>query len=216
MSLVQEGENISLGQEDEIIRLSELLRAINSSFGRNNSDFSYLIAGRNTAVGYPELFEGKIKYDLEKIVEDEVKGQDLENKRNKALKSKLPQKEDLQIQTRKKVVDEGLDIIGYMGKSAQENVKLLKAAKPWSIWIHLKDYPSAYAIIFYGKTVKLSDQHIRTAAQWLVEESFRNKKETPGYKVKVIFTECRYVKLLKGDRLGRVTYSLAKELVISI
>lgn len=142
--------------------------------------------------------------------------QDIESKRSRTPRGKLPQKQDMQIQTRKKTVDEALDIVGYMGKSAQENVKLLKAAKSWHIWIHLKDYPSAYAILFYGKNVKLSDQHIRTVAQWLVEESFRNKKEMPGYKVKVIFTECRYVKLIKGDRLGRVTYSLAKELVISI
>ena len=128
----------------------------------------------------------------------------------------LPQKDNLKIETRKKMIDEELDVVCYIGKSAQENVKLLKAAKSWHIWIHLKDYPSAYGILFYGKNLKLSDQHIRAASQWFVEESFRHKKETPGTKVKVIFAECRYVKLIKGDRLGRVTYSLAKELVISV
>lgn len=75
------GNELSLGQENEIIRLSEFLKAINASFDRNNSDFSYLIAGRNTATGFPEIFEGKVRYDLEKFVEDEVKGQNLESKR---------------------------------------------------------------------------------------------------------------------------------------
>lgn len=141
---------------------------------------------------------------------------EMESRRQKTAKSVLPRKDDLKIETRKKMVDEELDVVCYMGKSAQENVKLLKAAKSWHIWIHLKDYPSAYAILFYGKNIKISDQHIRRASQWFVEESFRHKKETPGTKVKVIFTECRYVKLIKGDRLGRVTHSLAKELVISL
>ena len=141
---------------------------------------------------------------------------EIEHKRTKTKTNQLAPRGNNQISARKKVIDEAQEIYCYMGKSAQENVKLLKTAKSWYIWLHLKDYPSAYAIVFYAKNLKLSDSHIRDAAKWLVEESFKNKKEIPGYKVKVVFTECRHIKLVKGDRLGRVTYSLAKELVISV
>lgn len=158
----------------------------------------------------------KDEIDQIKDLSAEAFDRELEGRRQKSTQSVLPRKDDLKIETRKKIIDEKLDVTCYMGKSAQENVKLFKAAKSWHIWIHLKDYPSAYAIIFCGKNVRLSDQHIRIASQWFTEESFRHKKETPGTKVKVIFTECRHVKLIKGDRLGRVTYSLAKELVISL
>jgi ABC-type oligopeptide transport system ATPase subunit len=71
----------SLGREDEIISLESLFRSIKISFASNNSDFSYLIAGRNTAVGFPEIFESKIRYDLEKLVDDAVKRQNSESKR---------------------------------------------------------------------------------------------------------------------------------------
>jgi hypothetical protein len=141
---------------------------------------------------------------------------DIEDSRNRSKRSQLASKGDRQIQARKKMIDDVQGVTCYMGKSAQENVKLLKSAKSWYIWLHLKDYPSAYAILFYAKNIKLSETHVFKAAKWLVEESFKNKKEISGYKVKVVFAECRYVKLIKGDRLGRVTYSLSKELVISV
>jgi energy-coupling factor transporter ATP-binding protein EcfA2 len=68
-------------REDDIIRRQEFLRTVNAAFAVNNSDFNYLIAGRNNAVGFPELFEGKVKFEMEKIVEDEVKRQSIEKKR---------------------------------------------------------------------------------------------------------------------------------------
>ncbi len=68
-------------KEDEIIVRSNFLRDINTSFARTNTDYNYLIAGRCTVVGFPEIFEGKVKYDIEKLVEDEIKQQTLERKR---------------------------------------------------------------------------------------------------------------------------------------
>ena len=68
-------------KEEEIIVRSNFLRDINSSFSRTNTDYNYLIAGRCTVVGFPEIFEGKVKYDIEKLVEDEIKQQKLERKR---------------------------------------------------------------------------------------------------------------------------------------
>jgi len=68
-------------READIIRRENLLNQVNDAFAIDNSDFDYLIAGRNTAVGFPEIFEGKVRFEMEKIMEDEVKKQSLEIKR---------------------------------------------------------------------------------------------------------------------------------------
>jgi len=120
------------------------------------------------------------------------------------------------LSVRQKIVGENSDLVAYMGKSAQENVKLLKQSKPWHIWFHLKDYPGAYVILFFNKGARISDHTIRDVGTWLVKESFRSQSQLEGAKMAVVYTECRHLKLLKGDRLGRVTYSTAKELVISV
>ncbi|MCA0236605.1 MAG: ATP-binding protein [Bacteroidetes bacterium] len=65
----------------DILRRQQLLENINSCFLRNNSDFNYIIAGRNLSVGFPEIFEGKVRFEIEKIMDDEVKRQDLQQKR---------------------------------------------------------------------------------------------------------------------------------------
>ena len=103
-----------------------------------------------------------------------------------------------------------------MGKSAQDNLQLLRQAKAWDLWIHLKDYPSAYAIMQKAKEQKVSDSAITQASQWLVKESLKNKKNLAGVKLSVVITECRHVRPIKGDRLGRVTYHHARELLITV
>ena len=107
-------------------------------------------------------------------------------------------------------------LITLMGKSAQDNLQLLRQAKAWDLWIHLKDYPSAYAIMQKAKEQKVSDLAITQASQWLVKESLKNKKNLAGAKLSVVITECRHVRPIKGDRLGRVTYHHARELLITV
>ncbi len=64
-------------------------------------------------------------------------------------------------------IAEGEDIeIRAMGKNAGENLKLLRQAKSWDLWIHLKDYPSAYAILQKPKDKNVSDQVLIQASQW--------------------------------------------------
>lgn len=117
------------------------------------------------------------------------------------------------IDTRKLEVSNELSL--YIGKSAKDNIQLLKNSKSWEIWFHLKDYPSAYAITRRNKGVPVSSSDLVKMATWFAKECFKSKKEkSPAY-IEVIYTEIRFVKLVKGDRLGRVTHANTKTLRVS-
>jgi predicted ribosome quality control (RQC) complex YloA/Tae2 family protein len=110
--------------------------------------------------------------------------------------------------------DEG--VVAYMGKSAADNMNLLKASKPFDLWLHLKDYPSAHAVVHKSKNSNLSDVALVKVCKWLVEEGLSKSQSQMGGKYSVVFVECRHVKPLKGDKLGRVTYHNAREILIAL
>lgn len=116
---------------------------------------------------------------------------------------------------RKLVLDEAIGLNCWMGKSAADNLRLLRQSKSWDLWIHLKDFPSAYAIIQKNKDQKISDEMLRQSAQWLVKEGSKNK-DVDGMKTTVVIVECRHVRPIKGDKIGRVTYHNAREMLITI
>ncbi len=118
------------------------------------------------------------------------------------------------VDTRKLEVDKTISL--YMGKNAKDNVQLLKSSQPWELWFHLKDYPSAYAITRRNKGVIVGHNEMIKMATWFASECFKNKKEKSPSHIKVIVAETRFVKLLKGDRLGRVTFTNGKTLRISM
>jgi hypothetical protein len=117
------------------------------------------------------------------------------------------------VDTRKLEVDRNLSL--YMGKNAKDNVQLLKSSQPWELWFHLKDYPSAYAITRRNKSVTVGHTELVKMASWFAKECLKNHKEKLVGHIEVIYAECRYVKLLKGDKLGRVSYTNAKTLRVS-
>lgn len=131
-------------------------------------------------------------------------------------KSSQLQRRKTEAQVRKLVLDEAKGIVCWMGKSAVENSKLLRESKAWDLWIHLKDYPSAYAILQKNKDQKVSDEHLLKAATWLAQESLRTKKQMQGSKLSVVIVECRHVRTIKGDKLGRVTYHHGREMLITV
>ena len=61
-----------------IIARETFLKDIYQTFQQENTKFNYIIAGRNSVVAYPDLIIEKVKYELEKIVEDEVRSLDFE------------------------------------------------------------------------------------------------------------------------------------------
>ena len=97
--------------------------------------------------------------------------------------------------------------IAYMGKNASENMKLLKESQSWDLWFHFRDIPSSFVIVRKNKNYSLSQAELAKVIDWFVKESFRNKKTSIMSDMDVIYTECRYVKPIKGDKLGRVNYS---------
>ncbi len=105
--------------------------------------------------------------------------------------------------------------IVYCGRSASDNLTLLRKAKAWDYWLHLKDYPGAHAIIHRSRNEEISSAEIRKAALWVLKESISSKQVIAGQKYAVVMVECRFVRPIKGDKLGRVSYHSETQFFIS-
>ena len=101
----------------------------------------------------------------------------------------------------------------WVGRSAKDNLRLLRYAKPWYFWLHLKDYPGAHGIIRRDKKQKLSEEQLYQACQFFLKESLKSKTKQ-GEKFDVLICEVRFVQPLKGDRLGRVKVQREKVMTI--
>jgi predicted ribosome quality control (RQC) complex YloA/Tae2 family protein len=101
----------------------------------------------------------------------------------------------------------------FIGKSGPENLKLLRKAKPWYYWIHIKDYPGSYGIIERNKNQKISPESLEQASLAVVRQSLPRGAE--GL-FQVLYAECRYVRPIKGAKSGQVTYSHEKVLTIKV
>lgn len=65
---------------DEINLRQQFRQDLDSLFMRQANTHTYLIAGRNTIVAFPDIFEKVIEQEVEKLIEDEVKEQDFEKR----------------------------------------------------------------------------------------------------------------------------------------
>jgi predicted ribosome quality control (RQC) complex YloA/Tae2 family protein len=100
------------------------------------------------------------------------------------------------------------DLDVYVGKSAADNLAILRRSQPFDYWLHLRDQPGSHAIIRRTRGRIVTDQEFQTAAKWVIEESLKkNSIELKGERHDVLIVECRFVKPIKGDKLGRVNYS---------
>lgn len=99
------------------------------------------------------------------------------------------------------------DLTVVAGKSAADNMKILRKARSWDLWFHLRDYPGSHAVLFRNKNVKINDATLHQVAEWFIRLQLGVKaKAQVGEKFDVAVTECRYVRPIKGDKLGRVSY----------
>ncbi len=110
------------------------------------------------------------------------------------------------LKVRKMELGEGL--VAYLGKSASDNLKLLRKARAWDFWLHLKDYPSAHAILFREKNQYVSPQQIASVGQWLAQESLSATQLLAD--LDILICESRFVRPIKGDKVGRVHFSNEK------
>ncbi|MCB9072359.1 MAG: hypothetical protein H6623_01965 [Bdellovibrionaceae bacterium] len=110
------------------------------------------------------------------------------------------------------------NIRAYIGKSGKDNLKLLRQSKPWYIWIHAKDWPSAHAIIAINKNQKLPQDVLKDVCLWILKETLSTKQWQSwiGIKVDFLFSERRYVQPIKGDHHGLVRYSQAQTATFTV
>lgn len=109
---------------------------------------------------------------------------------------------------RKLKINESFEAV--IGKSGQDNLNILRKAQPWDLWLHLKDYPGAHAIISRPRHKEVPLEILEQVSRWVIKESFSNKKIDLGQKFSVLVVETRFVKPIKGDKLGRVNYQNPK------
>jgi hypothetical protein len=111
----------------------------------------------------------------------------------------------LGVQTRKLALEDGR--VAYVGKSADDNLRLLRAAPPWALWIHLRDEPSSHCLVHRRKGESIPDAELFRIFQWFLGFTLKARaKSARGQIFDVIVTEARHVRPIKGAK-GRVTYS---------
>lgn len=121
----------------------------------------------------------------------------------------LGQVEDLKV--RKLELESGP--IAYFGKSAEDNLKLLREARAWDFWLHLVDYPSRHVIVRRNKNQSLNPSEMDQICRRLLEETRGKDKLGQGEKYEILLTECRYVRPVKGPQnKGKVLYSHEKRI----
>lgn len=109
------------------------------------------------------------------------------------------------------------EVTVVVGKSAADNLKILRKARSWDLWFHLRDYPSSHAVLFRNKNTKISDAVLRTVAEWFVRHQLGDKVQRhAGEKFSLLVAECRHVRPIKGDKIGRVTYRDERVLIYKI
>ena len=136
------------------------------------------------------------------ILENQMEG---EIERLGQVEPTLPKRKLLvEVRTRKKQLDSGC--IAFLGKSAEDNMKILRQSQAWDLWLHLRDHPSAHAVIQRNKNQEVSREELSFVAAWLAHESLQKKILLPGTRLEIVYTECRHVRPIKGDKLGRVHY----------
>lgn len=100
------------------------------------------------------------------------------------------------------------DWVVKIGKSGVDNIQLLREAKSWDFWMHLRGFPGSHAIISRPKNKPIPDPIFIECGFALVEQCFpRNSKQLLGDDFELIIAECKFVKPVKGEKPGKVTYS---------
>ena len=146
-------------------------------------------------------------------VEAELKQYSSEDWKPVVAQKKITEKLKDATKWRTKHFEDGL--VGYIGKSGSDNLKILRKARAWDYWFHIKDQPGSFGILQRNKGQKIPEGLLRDMALWVAEQSFKGKEGLQkGLAFEVLVAECRYVKPIKGDKMGRVNYSNSRTLSV--
>ena len=100
------------------------------------------------------------------------------------------------------------DLEAYIGKSAADNLAILRRAQSFDYWLHLRDQPGSHAILRRTRGRNVTDEEFRRAGTWVIEQSLgKRAHELKGERFDLLIVECRFVRPIKGDKLGRVNYT---------
>lgn len=100
------------------------------------------------------------------------------------------------------------DLDVYIGKSAADNLAILRRAQPFDYWLHIRERPGSHAILRRVRSRTVSDSEFLQAGIWVVEQTLKKRaSELKGEAFDLLIVECRFVRPIKGDKLGRVHYS---------
>jgi len=100
------------------------------------------------------------------------------------------------------------DLDVYIGKSASDNLALLRKAQAFDFWLHLRDHTGAHAILRRTRGRAVTDLEFQEAGRWVLEQSLGLRvKGMKGERFDLLIVECRYVRPIKGDKIGRVNYT---------
>lgn len=230
------GKKVS--KDDDVERLQRAIQKIRASTDANQEEKwknlgLQLQSGTSVELPYPEF---GLSENIQKCFEKAKQEKQKQAGREKRLKELQDELQALQsgvaVRPAKKNSEVDLFTAGkskgqathlssghkiYFGKSAADNLKLLRAGAPSDLWLHVKDLPGSHAVLKKNKKEKLPDSLLKEAGRCLLEHQFRNKLEKyKGQKFEVLCTELRYVKPIKGDKLGRVTHTHASTLIVQL
>lgn len=144
-----------------------------------------------------------LKAEIEKLLHPENHRAAPAHQQGTRLSGKPESRPENRPETRQLKLESGA--IAWIGKSAADNLKLLRQARAWDFWLHLKDSPSAYAIVRREKNQKIPQAELDKIGLWLLSQS-RLAKKSHSAESDILVVECRHVRPIKGDKLGRVTY----------
>jgi len=116
-------------------------------------------------------------------------------------------------QARKRTLSSGFEAV--IGKTWKDNLAILRQARAWDYWVHLKDYPSAHAILFRNKNEDIPDSAFEELTMWIIQESLGKKRALQDLKFDVVAAECRFVRPVKGAQ-GLVTYQNQKNFTFRV
>lgn len=123
----------------------------------------------------------------------------------KSITKPLAKKDKTLIKARTLKFSDSLQV--FVGRNAQENLKLLREARAWDYWVHLREYPGAYALIHREKKLEPKRSELDEIARWVAMASTNSHHSIQeGDFFDVVLAEARFVKPLKGKPVGRVTY----------
>ncbi len=93
------------------------------------------------------------------------------------------------------------DLIFYIGKSAEDNLRLLRRAQSFDFWFHVRGRTGAHGILRRARGRVVNESEFLACARALIEQSLKKRAlDLRGESFDVSLCEVRFVKPVKGAK----------------